>query len=274
MCPGLTWTSAAEIVVAIGNIVLSTIFMDPPGVWVAFCWDKLNMKDWGVVPWGLVGAIGVCDGRSITAAGEWPSAKHSDNQKFISVPEGKIYNSAFGISLKADISTPKFLAITSLGTCASQSVRRNVSSSEKLPSSNTYWNDEKSVYIVQTTAYQEELCPIRITPSGLQGVRHTRWEIPKIARSLYKVRNTCSSDVHGRKQTTSPMKFWPSGVTAVTRVVPYMDRLAIGIGIIHLYLPSARMPTRNRKTRLIRVYYDISCTHLRCTMPVQLAVWY
>ncbi len=49
-------------------------------------------------------------------------------------------NSFFGILLKVDSDTLKFLANTSLGVCASQSVIKKVWNSSKLPSSNTSRN--------------------------------------------------------------------------------------------------------------------------------------
>lgn len=54
------------------------------------------------------------------------------------LPEGKIYNSFEGMWSNAVILVWKFFARTSFGIWAVQSVRRNVESSLKLPSSKTY----------------------------------------------------------------------------------------------------------------------------------------
>jgi hypothetical protein len=51
-----------------------------------------------------------------------------------------MYSSLDGILSKAETSVPKFFAMTSFGTCASQSVSRNVLSSENVPLGKTRRN--------------------------------------------------------------------------------------------------------------------------------------
>jgi hypothetical protein len=62
--------------------------------------------------------------------------------------QGNIYSSFSGICSKILKSwTPKFFAKTSLGMCESQSVRRNVASSEKAPESKTRMNSAPSFVV-------------------------------------------------------------------------------------------------------------------------------
>ena len=78
-----------------------------------------------------------------------------------------------------------------MGTWESQSVRRKVDCSLKLPLSNTYrdrqWMFEYEIHcseLLNNISHQKELRTIGILVCCLQGVRHPRREIPQITRAL------------------------------------------------------------------------------------------
>src|SRR6516225_5285737 len=122
MPPGPTSTNAAAIVVAAGNVVESTMRAVPPfvriGFWASSRW--LNEVGTGPAPATLSSASG-------PGAFAW-----------------KMNSSFSGMPAKARSGTPKFLARTSRGVWASQSVSEKVSSSLKSPSSKTSRNSQPS----------------------------------------------------------------------------------------------------------------------------------
>ena len=158
--PGSNVTSAAAIVFEILNVLESIIFTLPavPGVGV------------------------VCDHGKEKGSGAFPSSPGEIGGGGV---DGKMYRSFAGIWANADASAMKFLSRTSMGMCDNQSVRRNVSSSLKLPLSSTLqpMRQETDCHFIGWTN-QKEFGPISGIVCCLQWVRNARREIPNVTLFL------------------------------------------------------------------------------------------
>ena len=130
------------------KVLLSTILTVPPGFCTAGMSENLNEYGTGEL-FGITMS-------SLTSSGGGIANKNSCVRKNGFVPtenqgheQGKMYNSCCGIRSNACKSPdrPKFFAITSVGTCASQSVSKNVDSSEKDPVSNMRRNSAPSGWV-------------------------------------------------------------------------------------------------------------------------------
>lgn len=110
-------TSAAAMVLDTPKVVESKTLTEPPASFVVFDCDHAKLNGVETVPLGLLGWSCAIEG-----VGEGP---------------GKMYSCVAGILAKSEMAAWKFFARTSLGTWATQSVRRNVSSSLKSPESKT-----------------------------------------------------------------------------------------------------------------------------------------
>lgn len=140
IAPGSIVTSAAAMFLDALKVLLSMILTVPPGFCIAGTSENLNEYGIGELFGIAMSSRGSCGG-GIAIKSALGRVGHE-----VKCEQGKIYNSCFGIRSNAWKlpGRPKFFAITSIGTCASQSVSINVESSEKDPSSNMRRNSAPS----------------------------------------------------------------------------------------------------------------------------------
>src|SRR5271167_4679675 len=168
MPPGRTVTIAAAIFVETVKLLLSAIRTSPPlDCFVGADDPSLKMKGCGGTPAFLL------------------IAARSDAKSPGSVP-WKIQRSCSGILAKVSAGTPKFLASTSGGVCANQSVTSSVLNSLASPSSKQITNSQ---------------------PSGPSPCNECGWPAGKYQRSP-----SLTSATYGR----------PSASRTVTRQLPYV----------------------------------------------------
>jgi len=129
------------------KVLLSTILTVPPGFFIKGTSENLNEYGTGEL-FGITMSSLRSSGGGVANI-NLVSTKDSFNWKNQDYEQGKMYNSCCGIrsnSCKSPV-RPKFFAITSVGTCASQSVSKNVDSSEKDPVSNMRRNSAPSGWL-------------------------------------------------------------------------------------------------------------------------------